>query len=212
MKLKYILLLIIGCIGIESSNAQTIFGSDKGDGGIVKPGGIISSPTNAICGSFKPIPGKQYIISGWTKERHITPQKSYNIAKIKVVFELVNGNSITTEEKVFGTSGGIIEGWQRIIGEFTVPSNAKSIGVTLFADNTVEAFFDDIRVHPFNGNLKSYVYDYSSSRLTSELDENNYATFYEYDKEGGLVRVKKETAKGVYTLQETRSGNYKRDQ
>ncbi|MBI3883691.1 MAG: hypothetical protein HY305_05640, partial [Sphingobacteriales bacterium] len=39
----------------------------------------------------------------------------------------------------------------------------------------------------------------------SELDENNYASFYEYDDDGTLVRVKKETARGVMTIQETRS-------
>jgi hypothetical protein len=57
--------------------------------------------------------------------------------------------------------------------------------------------------------MKSFVYDPDNQRLTAELDENNYATFYEYDKEGGLIRVKKETVKGVYTIQETRSGNVK---
>ena len=39
----------------------------------------------------------------------------------------------------------------------------------------------------------------------AELDENNYATFYEYDLEGNLVRVKKETIEGIKTLQENRS-------
>jgi hypothetical protein len=43
----------------------------------------------------------------------------------------------------------------------------------------------------------------------AELDENNYATFYEYDLEGGLIRVKKETEKGIFTIQETRSNTYK---
>ena len=37
------------------------------------------------------------------------------------------------------------------------------------------------------------------------LDENNYATFFEYDDEGQLVRNKKETEKGIVTLKETRS-------
>jgi hypothetical protein len=39
----------------------------------------------------------------------------------------------------------------------------------------------------------------------AELDENNYATFYEYDDEGTLTRVKKETEKGIKTIRETRS-------
>jgi hypothetical protein len=38
----------------------------------------------------------------------------------------------------------------------------------------------------------------------AELDERNYATFYEYDEEGKLIRVKKETEKGVMTIQENR--------
>jgi hypothetical protein len=40
----------------------------------------------------------------------------------------------------------------------------------------------------------------------AELDENNYATFYEYDDDGTLVRVKKETSRGIKTINETRSG------
>jgi len=75
---------------------------------------------------------------------------------------------------------------------------------------SVMAYFDDIRIHPFNGNMKSFVYDPNTQRLMAELDENNYATFYEYDQEGGLIRVKKETEKGVYTIQETRSSSAKK--
>ena len=35
------------------------------------------------------------------------------------------------------------------------------------------------------------------------LDENNYATFYEYDLERNLIRVKKETERGIKTIKET---------
>ncbi len=58
--------------------------------------------------------------------------------------------------------------------------------------------------------MKSYSYDRENFRFNAELDENNFATFYEYDEEGKLVRVKKETERGVMTLQETRTNNYKR--
>jgi hypothetical protein len=40
----------------------------------------------------------------------------------------------------------------------------------------------------------------------AELDENNFATFYEYDDEGILIRVKKETEKGTMTIRESRTG------
>jgi len=63
---------------------------------------------------------------------------------------------------------------------------------------------DDIRVHPFNANMKSFVYDPVTLRLMAELDENNYATYYEYDDEGNLMRQKKETERGIMTIKETR--------
>ncbi len=42
-------------------------------------------------------------------------------------------------------------------------------------------------------------------RLMADLDENNYASLYEYDDDGTLIRVKKETEKGIMTIRETRS-------
>ncbi|HTA61359.1 MAG TPA: hypothetical protein VK835_02840, partial [Bacteroidia bacterium] len=68
-----------------------------------------------------------------------------------------------------------------------------------------DVFFDDIRVFPFDGSMKSYVYDPTTLRLVAELDERNYATKYEYDEEGKLVRVKKETIKGIMTIKESRN-------
>jgi hypothetical protein len=65
--------------------------------------------------------------------------------------------------------------------------------------------------------MKAFVYSPVDKRLKSAggklmatLDENNYATMYEYDREGNLVRVKKETAKGIMTVSETRQGNPKK--
>ena len=59
--------------------------------------------------------------------------------------------------------------------------------------------------------MMSYVYDPISLRLMAELDERNYATLYEYDEEGKLIRVKKETEKGIMTIQENRDNIIKRE-
>lgn len=71
------------------------------------------------------------------------------------------------------------------------------------------AYFDDIRVHPFDGSMVTYVYDPVSMRLVAQLDERNYSTMYEYDEEGRLKRVKKETEKGIMTIQETTTSTVK---
>jgi hypothetical protein len=102
----------------------------------------------------------------------------------------------------------IVEGWKRIEAVFTVPSIATSF--TLQLQSSGVSYFDDIRIHPFDGQMKSFAYDPSSQRLMAELDENNFATFYEYDDEGILIRVKKETERGIMTIKETRSSYRKR--
>ena len=52
--------------------------------------------------------------------------------------------------------------------------------------------------------MVSYVYGINDYRLMSILDNNNYASFFEYDAQGMLIRKKAETEDGVVTLQENR--------
>lgn len=163
-------------------------------------------PSSYLNDSFTPTPGEKYVVSAWVKDE-LTSQVTDYDGYIKIVNEY--GSS--TDVYDFLPSGNIIDGWQRIIGEFTLHEDTTLLEIRLIS-TTQEigiSYFDDIRFFPFNGNLKSFVYDPITQRLMAELDENNYATFYEYDKEGGLVRVKKETERGIYTIQETRSANSK---
>jgi hypothetical protein len=148
--------------------------------------------------SFSPSPGK-YIVSGWVKEQD-TPitTTSYVNSSLKIGF------ISDATEFVFMPSGQIIDGWQRIEGVITIPSGATAIQIILKAETGSRAYFDDIRFFPLDGSMMSYVYDPESLRLMAELDERNYATFYEYDEEGKLVRVKKETERGIMTIQENR--------
>lgn len=155
------------------------------------------------CYSFKPKPDTQYVISAWVKEETPNQVKTYENTSIKIKY--LNSEEVTISEQLFWPKGRIIEGWQRIYKEFIIPENTVTVELVLQNRNTIPTYFDDIRIHPFNGNMKSFVYDPITQRLMAELDENNYSTFYEYDNEGGLIRVKKETQKGVYTIQETRS-------
>lgn len=154
--------------------------------------------------SYSPERTKKYVISAWVKEEDPSKNKTtYDEAQILLTF---TGSSTTAGP--FKGKGNIIDGWQRIEEEFTVPSDAKDIQIKLSSPG-VDGYFDDIRVFPTDGSMKSYVYDPVSLKLVAELDENNYATFYEYDEEGALVRVKKETERGVMTIQENRSSTPK---
>lgn len=157
--------------------------------------------------SFAPEASKEYHISAWVSRDFgdiSPPPTTFTDARVEVYFQLDN-LSFTTPIQC-NPSGQIIDGWQRISYTFTTPANATKVFVRLVnASTTDQAYFDDIRIHPNDGSMVSYVYDPISLKLVAELDDNNYATFYEYDKEGTLIRVKKETERGIVTIQEKRS-------
>jgi hypothetical protein len=156
---------------------------------------------STIVPNFAPIAGKKMLIGGWVKEDNSCMCKSYTRNHILVSFTI--GGSVNTI--TLNPAGNLVEGWQRYESIVDIPANATQMKVTLQASDSATTWFDDIRIHPFNAQMKSFVYNAVNLRLMAELDENNYATFYEYDDDGTLVRVKKETERGVQTIKESRS-------
>jgi hypothetical protein len=146
-----------------------------------------------------PSKGKKMVISAWVKEQQSCTCSTYVNNQINIGF---TGSSTTY---IFKPSGPIIDGWQRYEGVFEIPASASGMITQLKATGSTNVYFDDVRLHPFNANMKSFAYHPINLRLMAELDENNYATFYEYDDEGTLIRVKKETERGIKTIKETRS-------
>ncbi|MDB5123557.1 MAG: hypothetical protein JWP94_1686 [Mucilaginibacter sp.] len=142
---------------------------------------------------FEPYPNKKYIFDAWVNDAHPN-DKSANLTLS------VNGNNIPLKCKA------VVENWKLVEGTIdlsTISLGLLNISITPNAGNTI--YIDDIRIHPFDAQLKTYAYDDKTLRLMAEIDENGFATFYEYDDEGLLIRVKKETEKGIMTLKESRS-------
>lgn len=153
--------------------------------------------------AFKPIRGKKLVISGWLKIENAECDTSASPANvISVGFK--QGGSLLFDSSLAAT-GVRIEHWQRYEKIITVPANATQVLISLKAPPAKIIYVDDLRVQPYNSSMKSFAYDDVSLRLMAELDENNYASFYEYDNDGTLIRVKKETERGIKTIKETRS-------
>jgi len=140
------------------------------------------------------------IISAWVKEGQDCVSGTYTNNEIVVAFP---GHS--SSEYDLRPSGVIIEGWQRYEGVITIPSDATNMSITMLATGSVPVYFDDLRIHPFNADMQSFVYNPTTLRLMAQLDQNNYALFFEYDDDGTLIRVKRETERGIQTVKETRS-------
>jgi hypothetical protein len=162
----------------------------------------IKASSTTVLPSFKPIAGKKMLVGAWVKEEDSCSCQAYSNNHILVSFTLTGGSNSTVS---LLPSGNMIEGWQRFETIVTVPANATAMSLTLQASVSSVTYFDDIRLHPFNAEMKSYVYNPTNLRLMAQLDENNYATFYEYDDDGTLIRVKRETERGIQTIKETRS-------
>ncbi len=154
--------------------------------------------------NFAPIKGKTYVITGWVS---VNKTGIVSRADINATVRVELGGTVVNIKP----KGPIIEGWQRFTGEFTIPENANTVNVELtpsVVDGVkIRTWYDDIRIQPKGALLKSYVYNIYNNRLMAELDENNFATFYEYDEQGALKRIKKETEKGVMTVREVRNHN-----
>jgi hypothetical protein len=144
---------------------------------------------------------QKYVVSVWVKENQRTD--NYTGAQIQI-------NDGTTTY-TFLPSGRIIEGWQRIYGEFNIPTNLNSLQVKFVNTSNVQAFYDDLRLHPYDGNMVSYVYNQINYKLEAELDANNFATIYIYDEEGNLHLTKRETLDGIKTINEGRISTKKLD-
>ena len=196
--------------GLEANNFDfDIYASEIGlvcpATGHLDPGAIC---TECIT-SFHPAPGEQYVLSLWVKEAVVSQVPNYVNPAISLEFKTGTNSTVLLGE--FTAKGSIVDGWQKIEEVITIPANSYEFDVNLINNGTRDVFFDDIRMHPFNASMESYVYDPESLRLWAKLDDRNYATFYQYDEEGKLIRVKKETESGVETIQESREGTYKGD-
>jgi YD repeat-containing protein len=81
----------------------------------------------------------------------------------------------------------IIEYWYRNLGVWQYATAPYSGIVTLTDGDAI----DDVRIYPVDARMKSYTYE-PLLGITSVIDENGRATYYEYDKLGRLARIKNE--------------------
>ena len=136
---------------------------------------------------FQPETSKFYLLSFWV---YSPGSNIYSLLKV------YNNNSL-----IYPEVKANVDGWHLLQLKFN--PNTKLVLKPM--DSETYVLVDDIRIHPFNSEMKSYVYNPGSYKLMAELDANNFATIYEYDESGALVRVKKETERGIVTLKESRS-------
>lgn len=147
--------------------------------------------------TFKPQSGT-YVVGAW-----IHNDQETETAGIEVIF-LQNGAIIGQAN--FAPQGERLDGWQRLEGQFTIPANCTDIQFSLVNGTLGNVYFDDFRVHPLLAGMTTVVYNPTTLLPLATHDGYNYTTFYNYDENLQLSRVKVETKEGIRTIVETESG------
>lgn len=136
-------------------------------------------------------------------------------SKVRLVYNL---NGKDGAGKVLGLGGEVnmkdavatVNNWKLLYLDFTVPADYISDDVwsndlRIFINNagsTRPAYVDDMRLHPIDAAMTSYVYDDNTGLVTHILDGNNYYTRYEYDAKNRLKATYRESSKGVFKVKE----------
>lgn len=179
-------------------------GHSCGQTGSIGPDGMYVLRDCDCLSLFAPDAGQKYVLYAWVHQEEagtVVPLYEYDAPEIRISY------AGTAQSEVVTTKGVVIDGWQRMEHVFTIPVGATAMQIDLLnrEANTAEVYFDDVRIAPYDAGVVSYVFHPYNRRLLAELDANHYATFYEYDEAGALIRVKKETERGIATLQESRT-------
>lgn len=80
--------------------------------------------------------------------------------------------------------------------------SSGDIEIWVVNTSTHPVYVDDIKAHPSDAQVNTYVYDVNTHRVICTFDDQHFGLFYQYNSEGKLVRKQKETVRGFKTIQE----------
>ena len=82
--------------------------------------------------------------------------------------------------------------WYRLTLDIIPPANTNELTITCRNNAGRAIYFDDIRLHPLEATMTSYVYDPISDEITHVLNADNFYIQYEYDELGNRTTTKQE--------------------
>ena len=85
--------------------------------------------------------------------------------------------------------------------DIRIKVNIKSTYDGIAEENYI--WLDDVRILPLSAEMSCYVYDNIDNSMMAMLDNNHFATYFQYNQKGQFIRTMKETARGVMTVSET---------
>lgn len=103
-----------------------------------------------------------------------------------------------------------VEDWTLMSVEITVPDNFNlssthkmKVSLTNNTNPSGNAYFDDLSFHPKDAIMSGNVYNAKNGLLIAQLDNENFATLYNYDNSGRVISVYKEYSGGIKRVTES---------
>lgn len=165
---KYIVASIINADPLLDYSAYSSFESES-LGGWSLSGGATTPLNGGITGS------KYFPLNSKTLSRGLNTSKAYTLSFWASNSVSVSGSATLT------TSGPAINGYTYY--QYNVPQGTPTISITGNSN------IDELRVYPAMARMRTVTYDPLIGK-TSECDENNRITYYEYDNLGRLRFIK----------------------
>ena len=173
---------------------------------------VTACPDEQDCSSclsgFRPKRKGRYLFSGWVANATSLDFGQRPEADGQVIITATAEFADNTTQVIASEvpSGPVIDGWQQLHLDFTLPAQATQLTLIVSSPSGTSAevplYIDDVRIQPYAAEMTSYVYDPTTLRLMAQLDDRGYAVYYEYDDEGRLIRQKRETERGIMTITE----------
>lgn len=117
--------------------------------------------------------------------------------------------SVTNSITRANTANLTVGDWVLMSVDITVPANLNlglthnlSVSLTTPPDAGT-AYFDDLAFHPKDAVLTGNVYNEKTGLLVAQLDNENFATLYNYDNAGRVLTTYKEYSGGTKKITET---------
>lgn len=140
--------------------------------------------------------GRTYRVSVWIHE------DSPSDAKLEVNLGGTSSETWSSSYSADESDAVLTVGdWQLLNLDVYIPADyasdtAPDFEVTLEAGVAAAGYFDDLRVHPVDASITSYIYDETRGLVLFSLDGDNIYTRYEYDASGSVIATYQETTLG----------------
>lgn len=180
---KYVVASVINADAALDKPAYTSFETNDWNGGWGISGSSSYSTTSSITGGRSLLLG-----SSNTLTASVNTAKSYRLS-----FWAGNTNFNISGSLTLVKSGPTINGFT--FYEYTIAAGPSTITMT-----STSTLIDELRLYPVNSRMRTVTYDELIGK-TSECDENNRTTYYEYD-ELARLRIIKDDQKNIVKMYE----------